>query len=176
MPILWKYLLKSYFQFFTLCNSGFVAVLLVIRFQEIAQFASSGAGIKHIALFSLYQIPYILPIAIPVSCLIASMILFQRMSFFLEFTALRACGIAIKSIAAPLLISSMVLCLINFSIASEITPITRTKAKHLMYEIVKENPLILMQKDSMLGLKKAEFDLKKLKLGKKAEEVLCIMR
>ncbi len=176
MPILWKYLLKSYFQFLTLCTSAFVAVLLVIRFQEIAQFASSGASLKHIGLFSLYQIPYILPIAIPISCLIASMILFQRMSFSLEFTALRACGIAIKSITAPILLSSLLLGVINFSIASEITPITRTKAKHLMYEVIQENPLILMQKDSMLGLKTAEFDLKKLKLGKKAAEVLCIMR
>ncbi|MBS0626775.1 MAG: LptF/LptG family permease, partial [Verrucomicrobia bacterium] len=124
MPILWKYLLRSYFQFLFLCVSAFIAVLLVIRFQDIALFASSGAHISYIGLFSLYQIPYILPLAIPISCLIASMILFQRMSASLELTALRACGIALSPIAYPLLLSALVLSLINFTIVSEITPIT----------------------------------------------------
>lgn len=176
MPILWKYLLKSYFQFFILCLSAFVAVLLVIRFQEIALFASSGAGIKHIALFSLYQIPYILPLAIPISCLISALILFQRMSTSLELTALRASGIGILPIAYPLLVAAFALSLVNFSITSEVTPVSRALAKNLIYEIVTENPLIVMQKDSMLNLKTVDFDLKKLKVGKKAEEVVCIMK
>ncbi len=176
MPILWKYLLKSYFQFLFICVSAFVAVLLVIRFQDIAYFASSGAGILYIALFSLYQIPYILPLAIPISCLIASMVLFQRMSSSLELTALRASGIALAPIAYPFILSALVLCLLNFTIISEIAPVTRIKAKNLIYEIAQENPLIVLQKDSMLDIKTVAFDLKSLQLGKKAKEVLCVIR
>lgn len=176
MPILWKYLLRSYFQFLFLCVSAFIAVLLVIRFQDIALFASSGAGINYIGLFSLYQIPYILPLAIPISCLIASMILFQRMSASLELTALRACGVALSPIAYPLLLSALVLSLLNFTIVSEVTPITRIRAKNLIYEIAKENPLTVLQKDSILDIKTAAFDLKSLHLGKKAKEVLCVIR
>ena len=176
MPILWKYLLKGYFQFLFLCVSAFVAILLVIRFQEIALFASSGAKLKYVVLFSLYQIPYILPIALPISCLIASMILFQRMSASLELTALRACGIGLKPLAYPLLWTAFFISLINFYIASEITPIARISAKNLIYEIVSDNPLILMQKDSMIDLKALSFDLKHLDVNQKAEEVLCIVR
>jgi lipopolysaccharide export system permease protein len=176
MPTLWKYLLKSYFQFLSLCVSAFIAILLVIRFQEIALFASSGATLKYVALFSLYQIPYILPIAVPVSCLIASMLLFQRMSGALELTALRACGVGIRAICYPLLLAAFLISVVNFTIVSEVTPVARTKAKGLVYSIVNENPLIIMQKDSILNWKTAEFDLKNLKMGKKAEEVICIMR
>src|SRR3990167_6985390 len=103
MPILWKYLLRGYIQYFLLCVSAFVAILLVIRFQEIAIFASSGAKAKHISLFSLYQIPYILPIALPISCLISAMTLSLRMSSSLELTALRASGISLRTISYPIL-------------------------------------------------------------------------
>jgi lipopolysaccharide export system permease protein len=176
MPIIWRYLLRGYFQFFLLCIFAFVAVLLVIRFQEIALFASSGAGLKYIGLFSLYQIPYILPIAIPVSCLIAAMILFQRLSLSSELTAMRVCGLGLKPLVYPLIVTSFFLSLINFSILSEITPFTRVQAKNLIYEVAAENPLIVLQKDSMLDLKTVHFDLKNLQLGKKAKEVLCVVR
>lgn len=176
MPILWKHLLKGYFELFFLCLSAFVAILLVVRFQEIALFASSGASFHQIALFSIYQVPYILPIAIPISCLLSSMILFQKMSTYLEITALRASGFSLWALSYPLLLAGFVLSLMNFTITSEMAPLTRTLAKNLLYKIAGDNPLIVMQKDSALGLKTFEFDLKNLEPGKKAEEVLCIMR
>ncbi len=176
MPILWKYLLKGYFQLFILCVSAFVSVLLVVRFQEIALFASSGANLYQIALFSLYQIPYILPLAIPISSLITCMILLQRMSSCLEITALRSCGFSLASLSYPLFLTGCILSLVNFTIASEMAPLTRTLAKHLLHTITSNNPFIVMQRDSPVTLKSFDFDLKNLEPGKKAEEILCIMR
>jgi lipopolysaccharide export system permease protein len=176
MPILWNYLLKGYFQLFFLCVSAFVSVLLVVRFQEIALFASSGANLYQIALFSFYQIPYILPLAIPISCLLAAMILFQKMSTHLEITALRASGLSLGSLCYPLLLAGCLLSLVNFTVTSEMTPLTRTLAKNLLYQIAGDNPLIVMQKDSAFALKTFDFDLKNLQPGKKAEEVIGIMR
>src|SRR5579863_9043123 len=102
MPIVWRYLLRSYFQVLLLCVSAFIGVLIVLRFQEIARFATSGAAKLKILLFTLLQIPYILPIAIPVSCLIAAMLLFQRLSHTQELTALRTSGFGLKTISTPL--------------------------------------------------------------------------
>lgn len=176
MPIFWKYLLRGYFQLFFLCVSAFVSVLLVVRFQEIALFASSGAKLYQIGLFSLYQIPYILPLAIPISSLIASMILLQRMSSCLEVTALRASGFSLAALSYPLILAGCLLSLANFTIASETAPLTRTLAKNLLHKIAKDNPFIVMQRDSPVTLKSFDFDLKNLEPGKKAEEILCIMR
>lgn len=176
MPILWKYLLKGYFQLFFLCVSAFVSVLLVVRFQEIALFASSGAKLHQIGLFSLYQIPYILPLAIPISSLITCMILLQRMSSCLEITALRASGFSLAALSYPLLLTGCILSLTNFTIASEIAPLTRTLAKNLLYTITGNNPFLVMQRDSPLNLKFFDFELKNIEPGKKAEEIFCVMR
>src|SRR3989338_5815947 len=107
LPILWRYLLRNYFQVFGLCVSSFVAILLVLRFQEIAHYASSGMGKSFILLFTLLQVPYILPIAIPVSCLIAAILLLQRLSYAQELTAFRACGLGLKPILAPLIYAGL---------------------------------------------------------------------
>ena len=176
MPILWKYLLRSYLQYLLLCVSGFIAVLLVIRFQEIAIFASSGAHGKYIFLFSLYQIPYILPIALPISCLISAMILFRKMSASLELIALRASGLRLRTIGYPLLWASCFFSLINFYIASELMPCTRILAKNLIYDVVRDNPLIVLQKEALIGIRAMSFDMRDLDIEKKAKDVLCVMK
>lgn len=174
MPLLWRYLFKNYFQVLALCTASFIAILLMIRFQEIARFATSGAGILPIILFGLYQIPYILPIAIPVSCLIATMLLFQRLSHSHELTALRSSGLGLYPIIFPLLFAAGLLSLLNFSIASEISPLCRAKTKDLIYKMTAQNPLFLLQKETLVRLKDCFLDMKALESGKRAQNVIFI--
>ncbi len=176
MPIIWRYLLRSYFQVLLLCVSAFISVLIVIRFQEIARFATSGAPKLKVLLFALLQVPYILPIAIPVSCLIAAMLLFQRLSHTHELTALRTCGFGLKTISTPLFFAGSLLTLINFTIASEVSPWCRSLAKQLIYEMVTANPLFLLQKESLIKLKSAYYDIGVLKANKYAEDVLLVVK
>ena len=175
MPIVWRYLLKSYFQVLLLCVGGFIATLLVTRFQEIARFATSGASIFSILLFTLYQIPYILPIALPISCLIASMLLFQKMSHTHELTALRSSGFGLFPIIFPLLLAGAFLTLANFSLVSEITPRARSWTRELIYEMTAQNPLFLLQKESLVRMKDSYIDMKTLKSGRSAQDVIFVV-
>ncbi|MBS0619938.1 MAG: LptF/LptG family permease [Verrucomicrobia bacterium] len=176
IPILWRYLLRSYFQVLALCVSAFISVLLVIRFQEIARFATSGAAASKVLLFALLQIPYILPIALPISCLIAAILLFQRLSYTHELTALRTSGLRLKAITTPLLFAGAFLTLINFTIASELGPRCRSFSKGLIYEMAASNPLFLLQKESLIKLKSAYFDMKALHAGRRAEDVFLVIK
>jgi lipopolysaccharide export system permease protein len=176
MPIIWRYLLRSYFQVLLLCVGAFISVLIVLRFQEIARFITSGAPKTDVLLFAFLQIPYILPIAIPISCLIAAMLLFQRLSHTQELTALRTCGFGLKAIATPLLFAGFFLTLVNFTIASELSPRCRSMAKQLVFRIAASNPLFLLQKESLVKLKNAYYEIGVLKAGKRAEDVLLVMK
>lgn len=176
MPIIWRYLLRSHFQVLLLCVSTFISVLIVLRFQEIARFATSGAPKLKILFFALLQIPYILPIAIPVSCLIAAMLLFQRLSHTHELTALRTSGFGLKTITAPLLFAGFFLTAINFTLASEISPRCKGMTKQLIFEIATANPLFLLQKESLIKLKSAYFNIGVLKANKYAEDVLIVVK
>jgi len=176
MPILWRYILRNFFQVFLLCVGSFIGILLVMRFQEIARFAASGAPVFKVLLFMLLQIPYILPIAIPISCLIAAMLLFQKLSHLHELTALRTCGLGLKPIITPLLFTGVLLSAINFIISCELTPRSRGMTKTLIYEIAAANPLFLLQKESLLKLKHVFMDMKVLKASKYAENVVLVLK
>lgn len=175
MPILWRYLLRSYFQVFGLCVTSFIALLLVTRFQEIARFATSGAGIFPILLFTLYQIPYVLPISIPIACLIASMLLYQRLSHTHELAALRSTGLGLTPIIFPLMMAGAFLALVNFSFASEIAPRCRVMTRELIYNVTAKNPLFLLQKETLVRMKNTYIDMKALKSGRKAEDVVFVI-
>jgi len=181
MSIIWKYLLKGFAEIFFLCITTTVLILLIVRFQKIASFAITGAKPLQVCLFSLYQIPHILQIAIPISCLIATMVLFQRLSSHSEVTALRASGLSLWKLSYPFILIGALLTTVNFFIASELAPLTPTAVKNLFSKVASDNPLIFMQKEShslshsLLPIDNPHFDVKNLIPGKKAEEVMCVI-
>lgn len=176
MPLLWRYLLRNYIQVFCLSVLGFISVLLVTRFQNIARFAATGASKLYVLKFIIFQIPFILPLAIPVSCLIAAYLILQRMSRSHELTAIRMSGLSLFPIVFPLILCGGLISLLNFTMISEATPKCRALSKNLAYEMTAVNPLCLLQKDTLIRLKNTYVGMKILKSGKYAEDVCFIMR
>jgi len=176
MPLLWRYLLRKYLQVFSFCVAGFISVLLVTRFQDIARFAATGASLSHVFLFITYQIPFILPLAIPISCLIAAILLFRQLSHSHELTALRCAGLGILPIAFPLIACGCLIAALNFTLVSEISPKCRALSKGLAYQMTAINPLCLLQKQTLIKLKNTYVDMKVLKSAQYAEDVIFTLR
>ncbi len=152
MPVIWTYILRVYFRIFFLSLSSFIALLLLTRFKEIARFAALSSHFFTTIAFALYQIPHILPIAIPLSSLIASTILFQGLSASFELTALRSSGFSLKIILTPLLIASLLFFALTFYISSEITTYSKQKTREMLFDETTVNPLTLLKRHKLLKL------------------------
>lgn len=153
MSIFWRYALQSYSRVFFLSITTFIAVLIIARFKEVARFTALTADFKMTALFILYHIPTILPIAIPISALLASLLLFQKMSRSFELTSLRASGISLTKIISPSLAFSILLSVVNFSLCTEIAPFCRREGKTMIYHATSTNPLLLLQRQKLVRIK-----------------------
>lgn len=158
MPILWRYLINHFLKIAISCVLGFVAILLTMRLDEIAHFAALGAPLAYLLIFIYHQIPYILPIALPLSCLIGSLLLIQRLSITHELTALRACGFSLLDILAPILIAAAFLSIGNFWIASELSTQSHLQTNLLKSELRSINPLLLLHNKHLMRLKGFYFD------------------
>lgn len=143
MPLLWRYLLTQYLRVFLLSTFAFIAILLVMRLEEVAHFITLGADTLTVVEFVLYQIPYILPIAIPLSLLISTVLLLNRLSQFHELTALRACGYGLKQILTPLLMMASLIALLNFYLVSELSSLSHLNSARLKNQLRSINPLHL---------------------------------
>lgn len=174
MPILWRYLLKDYLRIFFLCIIAFVCILLVMRSQEIARFAIISPNPWLVVLFTLYQIPSILPFAVPISGVIASMVLIQSLSNTQELTALRACGCHLSMIYTPLIFSALFFSLMNFLIISELAPRCKFNTTMLLYNTVSNNPLILFKKNKFIKVRNSYVDIKLADNEKEASNLLFV--
>ncbi len=176
MPILWRFLLTQYFKVLILCTITFVAVLLTTRLDDIAHFAGLGADPRDVLLFTLYQIPYILPIAIPISCLISAILLVQRLSATHELTALRSSGMAIRQFLNPILFAAGFIALANFYFASEIATDSHLSSGLLKTQLRAINPLLMLHSKHLMQVQGFYFDtLGTSKKGETASEVVLAM-
>jgi len=175
MPIFCRYLLKNYLKILFLSVFSFIAILLVSRLEEIAQCAAMGAKPSYLGLFTLYQIPYILPIAIPISCLISAIILFQRLSHTNELTALRSCGITLKRIIFPILMASFFLSLGTFYIASEMATSAHLATRKMVYDLSSINPILLLQNAKIARLQDAFVQMDPIRNGESAKDLVIAL-
>lgn len=172
MLLFGRYLLKNYLKVLLLSVISFITILLVSRLAETAHFATLGAPLSYLALFVLYQIPYILPLAIPISCLLSALILFQRLSRTHELVAFRAGGLSLKQITAPLLMAGAFLSLLCFYIVSEIATTSHLATRKMAYELTSKNPLILLQSAKIAKLKGAFVQMDPIQNGRSAEDLV----
>ncbi len=158
MPIVWRYLISYYLKIVLACVLAFIGILLTMRLDDIAHFAALGAPLNYLALFVLNQIPYILPIALPLSCLIASLLLIQRLSNTYELTAFRASGFSLSDILSPILVTAAFLSIGNFWMTSEIATRSHLQTNLLKKEFLAVNPLLLLNNRHLMRLKGFYFE------------------
>ena len=152
LPVLFRVLLTRFFTLLFLSAGALLGLLLTTRFYEIAQFAAFGGIGWPLLYFVGCQIPYILPIVIPVGVALSSFFLFRELSYSGMITSLRASSLSLKTLLTPLLLSALFLCLINGLIVSELAPQAKMKARILQREWRGINPLALLkQKDLLLN-------------------------
>ncbi len=174
MLIIWKYFSRTYIRVFFLSTFSFILVLLITRIKDITRFAALTPDIYKIILYTLYQIPHILPIAIPISCLISSFLLFQKFSRTSELTALRASGLSIKKIIFPVVLISIFISFLNFFLNSEITPYCRLNSKKIAHVEITLNPIMLLERQQLIKIKNAFVDLITSSDSKSAKNLIFI--
>lgn len=145
-------MLREFLRSTLLVVGGALGLMMVIQMGEITRFVSLSGDLVTSLLFFLYQIPYVLPNALPIACLVGSYMLLRRMSVDGELSALRAGGMSLSLILSPLLFLGVLLGMTNLWIASEMAPYCRASAKSLFDQVAQENPLALFQQKRLLKI------------------------
>jgi lipopolysaccharide export system permease protein len=146
----------------------------VSRFKEIAKFSTISSDPIKLGLFTVYQIPFILPMAIPLSALISSFLLFQKVSRSQELTALRASGLGFKKILAPIVAMALLLTLINFSICANLAPFCQREAGKILVEEASAAPFLILQKKRSLKNKNIFLKMDVPEQGKSVSQFILI--
>jgi lipopolysaccharide export system permease protein len=124
--------LRQFLKVFVFSIISFTIIYITVDiFEEIDNFIDHDADLRHIILFYLYSIPFILTYITPVSLLLASVFSMGILGRRNELTAFIASGLSLIRIARPILITALIVSAASLAF----NEIVVTKANRAMKDI-----------------------------------------
>ncbi len=120
----------------------FVIFILLMQFlwRYIDDLIGKGLEMDVISEFLLYTSASLVPMAMPLAVLLASLMTFGNLAENLELLALKSSGISLIRIMAPVMVLSAFLAVGAFLFANYIMPVTNLKMRSLLYDIQQQRP------------------------------------
>ena len=112
---------------------------------KVLDLVSEGASVWAFLQFVMYILPIVLTYTIPWAVMVGVMQVFGRLSADSEITAMRACGVSIMQIVAPIMLVTMLLTGICLYLQVELGPPLQGKARNLLKNAVLEQPQSLFE-------------------------------
>lgn len=96
-----------------------------------------------------YMLPDVLRYALPLSMLIATVLVFNRMSADDEIIALKASGVGLWQIVAPGLLISVILCVAGLWLGMFLAPEMRYRSQLLNWQAMSSSPIAMLEPGSV---------------------------
>lgn len=141
MKILDKYLLKSFLITFT---TVFVILFFIFILQTVWLFISELAGkdldFFMVVKFLVFSMPRIVPLVLPLSVLLASIMTFGSLSENYEFAAMKSSGISLQRAMRSLTVFILFLSIVAFIFANNVIPYAEYKFINFRRNIAQVKP------------------------------------
>jgi len=145
MRILNRYILFDYLIIFLTALGLITFVMTVGALIKAVDLMARGISAPLILKFFFQNIPNILSFSMPISTLFASLLLFGRLSMDNELSAMKACGLSLWRLVAPLVIFSILLSGLCIYINSEIAPEAKHANRELLRTVGVDEPINLLE-------------------------------
>jgi len=141
VKILDKYLLKTFLTTFTMV---FVILFFIFILQSvwlfIAELAGKDLDLGMVLKFLLFAMPRIVPLVLPLSVLLASIMTFGNLAENYEFAAMKSAGISLQRAMKSLIIFISILSIVAFLFANNVIPYAEYKFINFRRNIAQLKP------------------------------------
>jgi len=120
----------------------FVIFILLMQFlwRYIDDLIGKGLEMGVISEFLLYTSASLVPMALPLAVLLASLMTFGNLAENLELLAFKSSGISLVRIMAPVMVITAIIAIGGFMFANHVMPVTNLKMRSLLYDIQQQRP------------------------------------
>ena len=143
MPVLDRYILFSFLRTFI---SFFLILMLIFVVQTvwvfIDEFAGKGLDFTVLLRFLLYYSPKLIPLVLPLTVLLASIMTYGSLAEHYEFAALKSAGVSLTRSMRSVFIVSILLSGIAFYVANTLVPYAEFKTYNLRKNLAKIKPAL----------------------------------
>ncbi len=135
------FILQSFLPLFvmTFCICMFI-VLMQFLWRYIDDLVGKGLGVDVISELFFYAALTMVPMALPLAILLASLMIFGNLGENFELTAMKASGISLLRTMAPLIVLMVLIAAGAFFFQNNVLPIAQTKMYTLLYSVRQKSP------------------------------------
>lgn len=146
MKILSRYLLKSFIAPF-LFNFLLIQFILVLQFlwRYIDELAGKGLEWYVIVELLFYASAHLVPMALPLAVLLASIMVFGSLGETLELTAVKSSGISFFRFLQPLFGFVIVIAIAAFFFSNYVLPLSNLKFGAILYDVRSQKPALAIK-------------------------------
>ncbi len=136
-----SYLLKHFLGLLAMTFMICIFILLMqFVWMHIKDLVGKGVEISVLAEFFIYAVSSVVPLALPLAILLASLMTFGNLGEKSELTAMKAAGISLFRIMRPLTISIMFICGGAFLFSNYVLPVSQVKLWALIFSLRQKSP------------------------------------
>jgi len=135
------YVLKNFLGIFLMTFIICIFILLMqFVWMHITDLVGKGVGITVFAEFFVYAVATVVPLALPLAILLASLMSFGNMGERFELTAMKSAGISLFRIMRPLTITVALISVLAFFFSDNILPKSQTRLWALIFSLRQKSP------------------------------------
>ncbi|MBK7851922.1 MAG: LptF/LptG family permease [Bacteroidetes bacterium] len=127
----------------------FLIALFVLLMQFLWKYIDDlvGKGLEWyiVAKLMVYVSVTLVPLALPLSILLSSIMTFGNLAEHFELTACKAAGISLQRVMRPLMITAVLICFGAFFFSNYVLPIANLKMNALLYDVRQQKPALLIK-------------------------------
>ncbi|MCT2563707.1 LptF/LptG family permease [Chryseobacterium herbae] len=143
LKILDRYIIKTFFgPFFFIFSVLFFIFIVNIIWVQLGQFMGKGLSYWQILKLLFYLGVSVISMVLPLTILLASIMSFGEFGERYELAAMKAAGISLTRVMAPLLGVATVLAVMLFFFSNNIIPDFQKKAKNMLFNIAQTKPAL----------------------------------
>ncbi len=136
-----SYLLKTFLGLFAMTFLICVFILLMqFLWMHVNDLVGKGVAITVLAEFFIYAAASVVPLALPLAILLASLMTFGNLGEKFELTAMKSAGVSLFRIMRPLAISIAFICVGAFYFSNSILPQSQVKLWALIFSLRQKSP------------------------------------
>ncbi|HQW00470.1 MAG TPA: LptF/LptG family permease, partial [Bacteroidia bacterium] len=148
----------------------FLISLFVLIMQFLWKYIDDlvGKGLEWYIIVKLmvYVSITLVPLALPLSLLLSSIMTFGNLAEHFELTAFKSAGVSLQRVMRPLVITAFLISGAAFIFSNYILPIANLKMNALLYDVRQQKPALLIQE----GIFYNGIDGYSIKIGKKEDD------
>ena len=135
------YMLKNFLGLFA--ATFFICIFILLMqfvWLHVKDLVGKGVELSVLAEFFVYAVASVIPLALPLAILLASLISFGNLGEKFELTAMKAAGISLFRIMQPLAFFIALVCVGAFFFSNNVLPKSQTKLWALIFSLRQKSP------------------------------------